>query len=49
MWGFYNEEDKHRSDVGGSGCFVNESGIIVLYLLEFRKKMLRTACQNELQ
>ena len=38
MGEFYNEEDKHRSDVGGSGCSENESGIIVLYLLEFRKK-----------
>ena len=34
---------KNRSDVGGSGCFENERGSIVPYLLEFRKKILRTA------
>ena len=37
---------KHRSDVGGSGCSENESCSIVLYLLEFRKKILRTARQK---
>ena len=34
---------KNRSDVGGSGCFENECGSIVPYLLEFKKKILRTA------
>ena len=33
---------KHRSDVGRSGCSENESCSIVLYFLEFRKKILRT-------
>ena len=37
---------KYRNDVGGSGCFENESCSIVLYLLEFRKKILRTARQK---
>ena len=37
---------KHRCDVGGSGCSENESGSIGLYLLEFRKKILRTARQK---
>ena len=34
---------KHRSDVGRSGCSENVSSSIVLYFLEFRKKILRTA------
>ena len=37
---------KHRSDVGRSGCSENESCSIVLYFLEFRKKILRTLCQK---
>ena len=37
---------KHRSDVGRSGCSENESCSIVLYLLEFRKKILRTDRQK---
>ena len=37
---------KYRSDVGGSGCFENESCSIVLYLSELRKKILRTARQK---
>ena len=37
---------KHWGDVGASGCFENESCSIVLYLLDFRKKMLRTARQK---
>ena len=37
---------KYRSDVDGSGCSENESCSIVLYLLEFRKKILRTARQK---
>ena len=37
---------KYRNDVGGSGCFENESCSIVLYLLEFRKKIPRTAPQK---
>ena len=34
---------KHRSGVVRSGCSENESCSIVLYFLEFRKKILRTA------
>ena len=37
------ERMKQGSDVGGSGCSENESGSIVLYLSEFRRKILRTA------
>ena len=40
---------KHRSDVGRSGCSENESCSIVLYFLEFRKKILRIAAKSELQ
>ena len=32
---------KHGSDVGRSGCSENESCSIVVYFLEFRKKILR--------
>ena len=42
---------KHRIDVGRSGCSKNESCSIVLYFLEFRKRILRTArqkCYNNL-
>ena len=35
---------KHRSDVGSSSCSENESRSIVLYFLEFRKKILRIGC-----
>ena len=31
---------KHRTDMDGSGCSENESGNIVLCLLEFKKKIL---------
>ena len=37
---------KHRIDVGRSVCSKNESCSIVLYFLEFRKKILRTARQK---
>ena len=37
---------KYRSDVGESECFENESCSIILYLLELRKKILRTARQK---
>ena len=44
--GSQRRDMKHTSDVGLSGSSENESGSIVLDLLEFRRKILRTAGQR---
>ena len=38
---------KHKSDGGGSGCSENDYCSIVLYPLEFRKKMLRIDLEKQ--